>query len=171
MRQWYALRSKPKHETLAAKLLADAGLEIFLPEERVHKQHGKPPVLEPFFPGYLFGRLDPQLAELRLARYTPGILYVLGYGTEPCPVPDDLIVYVRQRLERGRGQTTHVEFQRGDRLVIVSGPLAGVEGIFDRQLSATGRLRVLIQILTRLCPTELHVRQVQRISKAATSRQ
>lgn len=168
MKHWYALRSKPKAEPLAVTLLSGAGIDVYLPREPVHRQHGKPPVLEPFFPGYLFGRLDPELAEIRLARYTPGILYVVGYGTEPCPVPDNLIQYIQQRLAGSRGRALS-EFHQGDRLIISSGPLRGVEGIFDRPLSASGRVRVLVQILKRLCPTELHVRQVQRVEKAASS--
>jgi transcriptional antiterminator RfaH len=168
MKQWYALRSKPRQEALAMTLLTGAGIEVFFPRQRVHKQHGKPPASEPLFPGYLFGRLDPELAELRLASYTPGIHYVVGYGGEPYPVPDDLILYIRQRLDRRQARLDHDDLRHGDRLVILSGPLRGVEAIFDRHLSATGRVRILVQILKRLCPAEAHVRQLRRISKAAS---
>lgn len=167
MRQWYALRSKPKQESLAATLLTGAGIEVFFPQERVHKQHGKPPVSEPLFPGYLFGHLDPERAEIRLASYTPGILYVVGYGGDPYPVPDDLILYVRQRLARRQGRLDRDGLRHGDRLVILSGPLRGVEAVFDRHLSATGRVRILVQILKRLCPAEVDVRQLKRVGKAA----
>jgi transcription antitermination factor NusG len=51
----------------------------------------------------------------------------------------------------------------GDRILIVSGPLKGIEAIFDRHLSASGRVRVLIEILDRLCRTEVHLDQIQRL--------
>ncbi len=169
MRQWYALRTKPRQETLAATLLTGAGIEVYFPQERVHKQHGKPPVSEALFPGYLFGRLDPERAEIRLAGYTPGILYVVGYGGEPYPVPDDLIAYIRQRLARRLGRPDRDDLRQGDRLVILSGPLRGVEAVFDRHLSATGRVRILVQILRRLCPAEVDIRQLKRVGKAASA--
>jgi transcription elongation factor/antiterminator RfaH len=167
MKQWYALHSKPKQETLAVTLLTGAGIEVFFPQTPVHKQHGKPPVLEPFFPGYLFGHLDPDRAEIRLASYTRGILYVVGYGSEPYPVPDELILYIQQRLARRRGQVDREQFHHGERVIISNGPLRGAEAIFDRHLSGTGRVRVLINILTRQCPAEVHVRHLRRPDQAA----
>jgi transcriptional antiterminator RfaH len=163
-RQWYAIRSKPKRESFAAGLLAKAGIEVYLPQVRVHKQHGKPAVLEPFFPSYFFGHLDSSHAELHIAKYTPGVLCVVGYGDEPWPVPDELIHSIQQRLTRGRGQAAQSAFRPGDRVVVTSGPLRGVEAIFDRNLSPTGRVRVLIQILRRLCPAEVRVGELRKIS-------
>jgi len=165
-RQWYALRSKPRQESLAASLLDQAGVEVYLPRERVRNERTKTTVLVPFFPGYLFSRLAVQLAEIRLAAYTPGVLYVVGYGDEPWPVPDELIAYIRQRLAPGQRRVGPVDFHPGDRLVIIEGPLRGIEAVFDRQVSATGRVRVLVQVLKRLCPAELSVRQVRRLGKA-----
>lgn len=166
-RQWYALRSKPRQEALAASLLAQAGVEVYLPRERARDDdRAKASVLVPFFPGYLFGRLASQLAEIRLAAYTPGVLYVVGYGDEPWPVPDELIAFIRQRLARGHRRAGPVDFRPGDRLLITDGPLRGIEAVFDRHASATGRVRVLIQVLQRLCPAELSARQVRLLGKA-----
>lgn len=167
MKQWYALRSKQKKESSAGALLAKAGIEVYIPEVRVHKQHGKPPVLEPFFPGYLFSRLDPLLGEIRLANYTSGILHVVGFGDQPCPVPDSLILYIKERLMRGGAGAARENLSPGERVVITSGPLEGVQAIFDCHLSPTGRVRVLIQMLERLCRTELHVGQLRRAREAA----
>src|SRR5581483_12163848 len=104
MKEWYALRSKPKREFFAASQLTRAGIEVYLPQVRVHRQHGKASACEPFFPGYFFGHLDPQQTEIHLAKYTPRILYVVGYGDEPSPVPDELITSIQRRLARVRGQ-------------------------------------------------------------------
>jgi len=167
MKQWYAMRSKPKKESWAAALLARAGIEVYLPEVAICKQRGKPPVSEPFFPGYLFGRLDPLLGEIRLATYTSGILYVVGYGNQPWPVPDGLVLSIQKRLAREPRIAAVADFSQGDRLIVTSGPLRDLEAIFDRHLSAAGRVQVLVQILERFCRTELHIGQLRRISKAA----
>lgn len=169
MKQWYTLRSKPKRESSAATLLTKAGIEVYVPMIKAHKQHGRPPILEPFFPGYFFGRLDPLTGEIRLASYTPGIRYVVGYDDQPCPVPDELVSSIQERLARAQGPAGLVDYRPGERLVITQGPLRDVEAIFDRRLSATGRVRVLIRILERFCPAEVHVGQLRRASKAAGS--
>ncbi|HZW29434.1 MAG TPA: transcription termination/antitermination NusG family protein [Isosphaeraceae bacterium] len=164
MKSWYAVRTKPRKETTAATLLTQRGIEVYLPQVRVHREHGKPAVLEPFFPGYLFGRLDPEQADLARANYTPGVLYVLGYGGEPCPVPDLVVATIQQRLESARGRPS--DLRPGERLLITSGPLRGLEAIFDAHLSPTGRVRVLIRLLKRLCRAEVHINQVRRLDPA-----
>jgi transcriptional antiterminator RfaH len=169
MKQWYALRSKSKREFAAASLLTQAGIEVYLPQVRARQQHAKPPGVSPFFPGYLFARLDPLLAEIRLANYTSGISYVVGYGGEPWPVPDDLIFFLQRGMADGRNQGSDEEFRPGDRIVVTSGPLRGIEGVFDHNLSTTGRVRILVHVLNRLCPTNIPVRQVRRSTQAASA--
>lgn len=166
MKQWYALRSKPRKESWSAALLSRAGIEVYVPQVSVHRQRAKPPVLQPFFPGYFFGRLDPRLGEIRLAKYTSGVLYVVGYGEQPWPVPDDLIPAIRERLAHRQGAAALADLRHGERVIIAEGPLRDVEAIFDRRLSATGRVRVLVRVLARLCGAELHVGQLRRVRKA-----
>ncbi len=166
VRQWYVLRSKPKKEATSAALLQRAGIEVYVPEVKVQKQPYRPPAIEPLFPGYLFSRLSPQLGEIRLAKYTPGISYVVGFGGEAYQVPDDLIVSIQQRIARGNGRTSPA-FQHGERVVITSGPLRDIEAIFDRQLSASGRVRLFIRILQRLCQAEVYIGQLRGSGQVA----
>lgn len=168
MKHWYALRSKPKKEWSAATLLEKAGLEVFLPMMS-RKRLGKVLGPEPFFPGYLFCRLDPTLGEIQLVQYTRGILYVVGFGGEPCPVPDGVVLTLQERLARIQGRSDLTEFRPGDRVIITSGPLREVEAIFAKQLSAKGRVQVLIQMLHRICRAELQAGQLRLVSKAASA--
>jgi transcriptional antiterminator RfaH len=166
-RQWYALRAKPRRESAAASLLERAGFEVYLPQVKVQKRKYNPPIVEPLFPGYLFGRLDPSAGELRLARYTPGILHVLGYGEEAWPVPDSLIVSLQARLAARNGSLIGPDYKPGERVLITRGPFQDVEAIFDCRLSASGRVRVLINLVTRLCRAEVHVNDLRRARQAA----
>jgi hypothetical protein len=52
--------------------------------------------------------------------------------------------------------------------MITAGPLRDAEAIFDAHLSASGRVRVLIEILERQCRAEVSIAQLRRISQAAT---
>lgn len=167
MKQWYALRSKPKREASAATLLARVAIEVYMPQVAVQRERGKPSVLVPFFPGYFFGRLDPQQGEIQMARYTPGVVDVVGYGGQPWPVPDDLVLAIKERLARHHGARALADFRPGDRVVITGGPLRDTEAIFDRHLSAAGRVRVLIRLLHRLCRADVYVGQLRPATKAA----
>ena len=167
MKEWYALRSKPKKEAQAAALLERAGIEMYLPMVTTSKGLGMVSQSEPLFPGYLFSRLDPLRGELQMARYTHGVLYVVGFGDQPCPVPDDLILSIKERIARSRGRKALPEFHRGDRVVVTSGPFRDVEAIFDSQLSAAGRAMVLMQMLQRLCRAEVHIGQLRLVTQVA----
>jgi transcriptional antiterminator RfaH len=164
MKQWYALRSKPKKEPWVASLLSRIDIEVYLPQVAVAQHSGKPALLQSFFPGYLFARLDPLRGELNLVRYTSGVLEIVGYGGEPWPVPDDLILALRKRI--AGGQRLVADFQPGEQVLITSGPFKEVEAIFDRHLSSSGRAQVLVWVLQRLCRAEVRVGQLQR-GKAA----
>jgi transcriptional antiterminator RfaH len=166
LREWYVLRAKPKREALAAGLLGRAGLEIYFPQLKVVKGAGRPTTVEPLFPCYLFGRLDPDLQEIRLASYTSGIQYVLGYDREPYSVPDSLVAAIKERVARNRGMAALPEFRRGESVVITDGLLRDLEAVFDRNVSKTGRARVLIQILGHIWPAEVHVGQLRPAKNA-----
>ncbi len=164
VREWYAIRSKPKKEATTATFLRHAGIEVYLPQIRVRKPASSSVGLEPFFPGYLFCRVDSSGPELSRVNYTPGVLYVLGYGNEPSPVPETLIAALQHRLN-GKG-SPYPTLKAGERVVITAGPLRGIEAIFAGHLSGNGRVQVLIQLLKRQCRTEVHLSQVRRVEQA-----
>ena len=167
MKQWYVLRSKPKKEVSAAAVLERSEIEVYLPQVAAHNERGKVPSLVPFFPNYLFAHLDPEIGELQRARYAQGIMYVVSYGDDPCPVPDDLVSLIRERIASSNGRVPAMEFRQGDRVLVTAGALRDVEAVFDRRLSASGRVQVLVQMLQRLCRVDLHVGQLRLLRKAA----
>lgn len=167
MRQWYAMRSKPKKELSAIAMLARADIETYFPTIASKRFPGRSTETVPFFPSYFFAHLDAEIGEFQLARYTQGVLHLVGYGGEPCPVPDQLIELIKERVTGLQGRGIQVDLSRGDRVVITNGPLQGTEAIFDRHLSATGRAHVLVQMLHRLCATDVYVGQLKLLKRAA----
>ena len=158
---WYALRSKPKKEDLVVTLLNRAGIELYLPKVKVQKGRGSPIAFEPLFPSYLFARLARAKAEIAVVKYTPGVVQIVGYGDEPFPVPDDLILSIKQRLT----QIDVNGFRNGERVLVTSGPFQGIEAIFDRVLSPAGRVQVLLQFLHGACRAEMQANQLRRVSR------
>jgi transcriptional antiterminator RfaH len=161
LKEWYVLRSKPHKERSVRALLTRAGIEVFLPELTVRQPPPKPASREPLFPGYLFGSLDPGAGDFRLVRNTYGIRYIVSYGTDPCPVPTELVATLQALVERRQGKSAPVSFRPGDHVVIASGPFRGLEAIFDRGLPSHGRVIVFLRILQRICRVEVHARDLR----------
>jgi len=161
-RRWYVARLKPRGEARATAILDANGITTYLP--RLLRIRGRNARLqtEPLFRGYAFVHLDPESEELLIARCSPGVLYLLGRG-EPTPVPDSLVETIRLRTEVENGERGEVGFRPGERVHIMTEPLRHVEAIFDRALNASGRARVLIQLLGRLVPLEVNLRQLNGI--------
>lgn len=165
MRAWYVVKAKPRQEEQVSAVLGLRGIEVFLPELAVWTGGPRPgaaPRLEPLFPGYLFARLDLRTPEWLTARAAPGVAYFLGAEGVPSAVPDDLVEGVRARAEAQRRRGWRTPFQAGDRVLIASGPLVGLEAVFDGMLSASGRSRVFVAVLSRLVPVTVPIADLRR---------
>lgn len=170
MREWYVLRTHPHAEEQVCRVLAAKGLAVFLPRLKVRKARRTGEGrwgTEPFFPGYLFSQLDVDSEEWLIARSAPGVSYVLGHDVDghriPVPVPDALVDQLAARMEYENAARWDRNFRQGDRVRILIGPFRGLEAVFDRRLSPTGRSRVLLASLSRLVPVEIDVDNLLRL--------
>lgn len=69
-------------------------------------------------------------------------------GDVPARIGDEVISALRERLAHlnvldDRGEMP----EAGERVVATSGPLAGLEAVFDQRLSHDGRARMLVKLL------------------------
>jgi transcriptional antiterminator RfaH len=162
--RWYVLKTKPRAEHQVASYLASRQVDVYCP---VLRRRGRTAArirpLEVLFPGYLFCRLGDNPEHWKLARWSPGTAYILGDGEHPIPVPDPVIEAIRARVAFENQVGPAVRFQPGDRVRILSGPLAGLEAVFDRALSPSGRSRVLVAFLSSLTRVELDARVLQKL--------
>lgn len=150
---WLALYTKPFKEYQVRDLLNGRGIEVYLPEITVQQQSGRKK--KPFFPEYLFARLDPSSGVMTDVRWTPGMRWIIRAGNEPVHVPDEVVDQIRRRLGSMGVVRPAERFKEGDAVRIGRGPLEGVEAVFDRRLSAQGRVRVFLQVVNRLVATEI----------------
>lgn len=132
---WYALSIRSRHEKISASILENMAFDCFLPliyEDRRWSDRKKRVAL-PLFPGYLFVRLV-NLSEFHLrVLKVPGIVGFIGNKNGPAVVPENEIEDVRAALSRGHRCAPSPFFGVGDRVRVVRGALAGIEGIFTYQ--------------------------------------
>lgn len=144
---WYAIQSKPSREDEAAGNIRRLGLPVFLPKMRREKlQFGRRRVnVKPLFPGYLFARfcLSPYLHAIRYAR---GVNRVVSTGELPVPLSDEVISTIESRIGKdGFVEVTPTPFARGQEVVISEGPLQGLVGVFEGDLSDRERASILLR--------------------------
>ncbi len=143
---WYAIHSKPRQEERALENLQRQGFEAWLPMLTVEKvlRSKLVQVIEPMFSRYLFIRLDTEQTNWSPIRSTLGVSKLVSFGNRPAVVADELIEALQQLPE----QAPQRLIQPGQQVKIVSGPLRGLEGIYQQ---ADGELRamVLIELLNK----------------------
>ncbi len=157
MQRWCALYTKPRMERRVSEVLTGQGVETYLPLISKYNKHRRRREPSPFFPCYLFARVDPTSADFLALPWTPGLRHIVRFGGKVAWVPDEVIARIKERLAQLE-QTGYFEggrFKRGERVRIGVGPLEGLEAIFDRTVSATGRVRILLDILGRLTACEV----------------
>ena len=99
-REWFAAYTTPRHEKHAAEMLAERGIETFLPLYRTARQWKKscPVVLDlPLFPTYVFVGVARQARGAVLG--TPGVLSIVGSSKQPWPLPDFEIEALRRGMQ------------------------------------------------------------------------
>src|SRR5437016_4413034 len=90
-RRWYALAVKPRHEKSVHRMLEIKEQETFLPlYGKNHRYaHREKSFDLPWFPGYIFCRFS--FGMRRPIVTTPGVIRVLGAGSEATPIDDSEI--------------------------------------------------------------------------------
>ncbi len=163
---WYVLQAKPRQESRVTFHLHKRlpSLEVFVPLMEVpQKRRGrKLNLLEPLFPGYLFATIPPDPSTWTVVRWTPGVKHILGCGEIPVPVPSGLIVELKAKVAEHGFVRPGIPFVPGERVRLREGPFAGLEGIFERELSPAGRVRVLVQLLSRTTPIDVDVLELEQ---------
>jgi transcription antitermination factor NusG len=152
--RWYAVRTKSRFEAVTAAALRDKGFIEFLPVWRSCRQWSdRVKQLDlPLFPGYVFCRFSAR--DTYPVLNSPGVVHIVSAGTRLIPVEDGEIEGVRTICAAGVSAFPWNEGVAGQRLMIVRGPLKGVEGTLIR-VKDQYRLLVSISILQRSVSAEL----------------
>lgn len=148
MLQWYIFQSKSRKEDLLREQLRLREIETFFPVLRVKPVNPRARKVKPYFPGYVFGKLDLGDVGRSLIDWIPGAIGLVSFGGDPASVPDHFINTLREHLDRinAHAQATS-QYKPGDVVAIREGAFAGYEAIFDVQLPGRDRVEVLLKML------------------------
>jgi transcriptional antiterminator RfaH len=145
---WYAVKCKSRQERVVSTNLGRAGIPIFFPEIKESRKIKQKRVLslEPLFPGYLFAKFDTS-SEYRIVKYARGVQGIVSFGMSPAVVDDELIQAIRERLDGLSANPANL-FSTGQVVKIQSGPLHGMEAIFERPIPPYQRAVLLLRAIS-----------------------
>jgi transcriptional antiterminator RfaH len=163
--QWYVIQTKPANEHRVDAHLSGQQITVFLPMlETFHYLRGKMiPRIKPLFPNYLFARLDICVAYYKV-RWTRGVHKILGNGNEPLPISETVIQTLRQRTGENNVVRLEDDLEKGSLVQFTCGPFKDLMGIFDKKMSAGGRMRILLSLIGVDVSVQVSRHQIKKVA-------
>jgi transcriptional antiterminator NusG len=132
-KQWFALRTRARHEKVVRERLSGHRVDHLLPtvvrvsQWKDRKKH----IEEPLFPGYCFARFVS--SERITILEVPGVAYIVGREGYPEPVPQEEIDALTRLTTSGLKYAPCISITEGTLVEIVKGPLSGIRGRLIRR--------------------------------------
>lgn len=166
----------------------DSIFEVVVPvEQAIEKKDGKKKVVKrKLLPGYVLVRMELNDAAWSVVRDTPGVTSFVGNEGNATPVkirdvakflmPNDPTVSPEASAADSEGEQVVAmpekeaakayahDFEVGEAVTILSGPLASVSATISEIDQETGKMQGLVSIFGRETPVELSPTEIERIS-------
>lgn len=167
--KWYAIRTRSRHEKVAARELAAQGISVFLPLVTSIRQWSdrRTKVEMALFPGYTFVRVDYFSGDRVRVLRTTGVVDFVGQKAEGSSIPDEQIESIRTILIRNVPVKDHPFLNVGQRIRVRNGALSGVEGILVA-VKGTRQLVISVEPIHRSLCISLDDYQIENLSGPAS---
>lgn len=163
---WFALWTRSQCELKVLEALQRKGIEAFLPRVReASRRRDRRLILHrPLFPGYVFPRFLPSREAYIKVVSTDVVVRILGERWDALSsIPDAQVEAIRRIVDAG-GRAQPLPWLRvGDRVRIVAGALAGLEGLVQEWRPGRARFVVSVDLLQRSVGIEVATEVLERI--------
>jgi len=142
--RWYACFVKPRAEKAVAVRMTGAGVECFLPLQRIRRRWSDRIkwVDEPLIRSYVFVKVNKQ--SFRKVLFVEGFLRFITFEGRAVPIPDKQIEALKLILDKGVDlEVTVASFEAGQLVEVISGPLIGLKG---ELVESRGNKRMLLRL-------------------------
>jgi len=127
--QWYPVYTNPRAEKKAYELLAKKKIEVYLPLKKTLKQWSdrKKWIQEPLISSYLFVYIT--VSEMADVLTTPGISRFIYFSGKVATMPEKQIEQIKRLLQTDSPfSITTKQFEKGEQVRVIAGPLQGLTG-------------------------------------------
>ncbi|MCP4373187.1 MAG: UpxY family transcription antiterminator [Deltaproteobacteria bacterium] len=163
---WYVLHTKSRFENVVNDGLMNKSVEVFLPKIQVRskRRDRKAMITVPLFPGYLFVQTDLNPHNHLEIVKTTGAVRLIGTKDGPVPVSKTAVESLKIMVEGNNQVSTGYQLKKGDPVIVIAGPFAGVSGIFARY-RGQDRVVVNVEALGQYASVEVHKEDVEILSE------
>lgn len=164
---WFVLLTRSNFEQKVHTGISQKKIETFLPKiKRKSLRKDRNLMIDiPLFPGYVFVKSTSAPADQLKILKTVGAVRLLGNKSGPLPVPqsqiDALKIMTSANMDLVTGTT--IRLKKGDTVMILAGPLAGLKGEFTRY-KGKGRVVIKIDVLGQYAGVDVDEDNVEKIS-------
>jgi len=155
--KWYALHTRSHFEKRVYEGLRLKSIETLLPRIQVmsRRKDRRKKILVPLIPGYVFVRTDLHPEEhLRILK-TTGIVRMVGFKGKPVPANEEEIASLMVLDGTDRTVQNCAYMNKGDRVMIMEGPLKGLVGFYIRYSGRNDMVVVSVELLQRSLEVEI----------------
>lgn len=114
----------------------------------------------PLFPNYLLVRCAMPV-QYRAVSYASGVKNVVSFGTGPSIVDDSIIDFIKGQAVNDVIEISDDAFVPGKAVRIHEGPLIGLDAVFEKKLSGTHRVALLLKAISYHSRVIIDLRQVE----------
>jgi len=166
IRSWYVLHTKSRFENVVNEGLAKKSIEVFLPKIKIRskRRDRKVMIQVPLFPGYVFVKTDLNPYEHIEIVKTVGAVRIIGSKNVPLPVPPESIESLKIMVAGNNPVTTGIRLRKGEPVMVIDGPFAGVTGTFIRYKGKES-VMIYLEALGQFASVEIREDDVEIISK------
>lgn len=166
--KWYVVHTYSGYEnkvestlkkTVENRQLQDVIQDVKIPTEKVTEIGEKGKVKESerkLYPGYVFIKMVYTDETWYIVRNIRGCTGFVGSSTTPVPLTEEEVEKMGVEV-----RTVEVLYNKGDKVKIVSGPLADFTGTVQDIDVENNTVKVVVYMLGRETPAELELNQVQ----------
>ena len=173
MYRWYVVNTYSGHENKVKQNLEHraqslnqrrAVRQVVVPTETVTemKDNQKTSVEKRTMPGYVLVNMELNDESWQLVKGTPGVTGFVGASNEPVPLTQPEVDRLLHR-EVAKQVATKAQFQIGESVKVISGPLSDFSGEISEINQDASKLKVLVSIFGRETPVEVGFDQVKKI--------
>ncbi len=147
--------------------MQDKIFRVLVPmEDEVEFKDGKRKITpKKVFPGYVLVEMIMDDQSWYVVRNTQGVTGFVGSpgpGEKPVPLQDKEVKTILKQMGI-EAPKLKIDFKKGDRIKVTSGPFFDFTGVVDEIQPEKERLRALISIFGRETPVELEFFQVEKV--------
>lgn len=155
--EWYAVKTKSRHEQKVYENLINKQINTFYPTMEVwsRRKDRRKKIRASLFPGYLFVNCVLTDDNWFTISNIKGVASLVGVLDRATPIPQEQIDSIHVLLESGLPVNPHPYLKEGERVEVVDGPLKGATGIYIKPDKKKRKLIVNVDILGRAVEVDI----------------